>query len=339
MKKRVLITGGAGFIGTNSTIHYLRRGWAVSIFDDLSRNGTADNLTWLRRQGPVSFQKGDLRNRTAVSRWVRRNAAGLKLVLHLAAQVAVTTSVTDPITDFDINAAGSLNLLESLRRLKKRPFTIYTSTNKVYGGMESVGVRLRGKRYGYLGRPCGIDEKEPLDFHSPYGCSKGAADQYFRDYNRIYGMPTVVLRQSCIYGPHQHGNEDQGWVAHFMRAAQSGKPITIYGDGRQVRDLLFVEDLLAAFDAAHLRRGRSTGQIYNIGGGPTNVLSLLELLAWIRARSNRRVSVKFRSWRPGDQRVYISNIRRARRELDWKPRTSLHPGLDRLWLWLKSEYA
>ncbi|MFH1724571.1 MAG: GDP-mannose 4,6-dehydratase [Elusimicrobiota bacterium] len=339
MKKKVLITGGAGFIGVNAAYHYLRKGWSVSVFDNLSRRGTRDNLAWLRRQGDVDFRLGDLRSLAAVERWVRSNSRGLSMVLHLAAQVAVTTSVEDPLSDFDINALGSVHVLEALRRLRKRPFVLYASTNKVYGGMEGVRVRLSGGRYGYVGRPNGIPEGEPLDFHSPYGCSKGAADQYFRDYRRIYGMPTAVFRQSCIYGPHQHGNEDQGWVAHFMKAAQAGKGITLYGDGLQVRDVLFVEDLVEAFDVAYRRRGRSAGRVYNIGGGPANTLSLLELLDWIARKRGRRVPVKRRGWRPGDQRVYVSDVRKARRELGWKPRTSVRRGLDRLWRWLESESA
>ncbi|HBL17915.1 MAG: CDP-paratose 2-epimerase [Elusimicrobia bacterium GWA2_69_24] len=335
MKKSILITGGAGFIGVNAAWHFLRAGWRVSVFDDLSRRGAAENLRWLRSRGRVDFQKGDLRSRTSVERWVRRGA-GADLVLHLAAQVAVTTSVDDPRRDFDINALGSLNLLEALRGLKGRakPFILYASTNKVYGEMRGARVGLHAGRYRYADRPRGVSEAEPLDFHSPYGCSKGAADQYFRDYRRIYGLPTVVFRQSCIYGPHQHGNEDQGWVAHFMKAALAGSGVSIYGDGRQVRDVLFVDDLIAAFEAAYRRRGKAAGEVYNIGGGAANTLSLRELLAWIERKRGTGVPHRFRAWRPGDQRVYVSDIGKAGRELGWKPPTDVAAGLERLWDWL-----
>lgn len=294
------------------------------------------NLAWLKRQGPVDFTRLDVRDAAAVARWVRHRRKGLKLVMHFAAQVAVTTSVEDPRTDFEINARGALNVLEALRGLPEKPLVLYSSTNKVYGGMEGVQGVLSKGRYRYVGRPHGISEREPLDFHSPYGCSKGAADQYFRDYHRIYGLPTVVFRQSCIYGQHQQGTEDQGWVAHFMKAAQSGKGVTLYGDGRQIRDILHIDDLLAAFDAAWRRRHVSAGGIYNIGGGPKNTLSLLELLDWIERKQGHRMRLSRATWRPGDQRVYVSDIRKARRDLGWEPAIGVAEGLDRLWTWLKA---
>lgn len=330
----VLITGGAGFIGVNCADHYLKKGWRVSIFDNFSRKGTRGNARWLKTRGRVRVVKGDVRSRSAVERWVR-GTPNARLALHMAAQVAVTTSVVDPRTDFECNALGSVNFLEALRRLKRKPLAIYASTNKVYGGMEHVGIRLARGRYAYSGLPNGVAESEPLDFHSPYGCSKGSADQYFRDYHRIYGLPTVVFRQSCIYGPHQNGTEDQGWVAHFMMAAQAGKGITLFGDGRQVRDVLYIEDLMEAYDRAYARRAKCAGGIYNMGGGPRRTLSLLELLDWIGRRRGGRVPVKRRGWRPGDQRVYVSGIRKARRELGWTPRTSVNAGLGLLWDWLK----
>ena len=335
MKKRILITGGAGFIGVNAADFYLRAGWRVSVFDDLSRRGTEKNLRWLKSRGPVDYVRGDLRDAGAVERWVNARKDGLEFVLHLAAQVAVTTSVVDPKTDFDVNCLGSVHLLEAVRKSGKRPFTLYSSTNKVYGGMETITIRLRGGRYEYANRPRGISEEEPIDFHSPYGCSKGAADQYFRDYARIYGLPTVVFRQSCIYGPHQQGNEDQGWVAHFMMAAQAGAGVTLFGDGRQVRDALYVEDLVEAFDAAYRRRRAAAGRIYNMGGGPKNTVSLLELLDWIGKRRGARVPVKKRGWRPGDQRVYVSGIDKARRELGWTPKVGTRLGFEKLWSFLE----
>ena len=338
-RPRVLITGGAGFIGVNAAARLLSRGWAVSILDDLSRKGVERNLAWLKRQGPVDFTRLDIRDPGGVVRWVERRRKGLKLLLHFAAQVAVTTSVEDPRTDFEVNAWGALNVLEAVRRLKEKPLALYSSTNKVYGGMEHVRVVMgagpQGGRYRYVGRPFGVSEAEPLDFHSPYGCSKGATDQYFRDYRRIYGLPTVVFRQSCIYGQHQQGNEDQGWLAHFMKAAQAGKGITLYGDGRQIRDVLHIDDLLAAYEAAWARRSACAGGIYNIGGGPKNVLSLLELLDWIKKKQGRGLRVRRSTWRPGDQRVYVSDIRKAKRELGWEPKIGVAEGLDKLWAWLR----
>lgn len=336
MKPRVLITGGAGFIGVNAAHRFLRRGWRVSVLDDLSRKGTDRNILWLMRQGPVEFTQADLRRPAAAERWVRARTDGLEAVLHLAAQVAVTTSVEDPRTDFEKNALASLNLLEAVRRSGKKPFTFYASTNKVYGGMEHAKVVLRRGRWSYAALPQGVSEAEPIDFHSPYGCSKGAADQYFRDYWRIYGLPTVVFRQSCIYGPHQQGNEDQGWLAHFMKRALAGKGVTVFGDGRQVRDALFVEDLVDAIEAAYARRRRAAGRIYNVGGGPGSTLSLRDLTAWIERRSGRALPVSWGPWRPGDQKVYVSDIRRARRELGWRPKTGLDAGLERLWSWLEA---
>jgi len=332
-KPLVLISGGAGFIGVNAASYFMSRGWAVSVFDNFSRRGTKDNARWLKGQGPVEIVEGDIRGLAAVGRWIGRGKP--ELFLHLAAQVAVTSSVEDPIKDFEINAGGTLHVLESLRKLKRPPLLIYASTNKVYGGMEDVGVRRRGDRYEFAGLRHGVGEDRPLDFHSPYGCSKGAADQYVRDYRRIYGLPTAVFRQSCIYGPHQHGNEDQGWVAHFMKAALTGASLSLYGDGRQIRDLLFVDDLVAAFDRARLSSRRVSGGIYNIGGGPGRTLSLRELVAWIEAKTGRRLPVSKHGWRPGDQKVYVSDIRKAKLELGWSPRTSVSDGLEALWRWLQ----
>ncbi|MBI3299995.1 MAG: GDP-mannose 4,6-dehydratase [Elusimicrobia bacterium] len=335
MKPRVLITGGAGFIGVNAAHRWLARGWRVSVLDDLSRKGTDTNIAWLKRQGKVDFTRADLRDAKAAERWVGARRDGLELVLHLAAQVAVTTSVEDPRSDFERNALASLNVLEAVRKSGKKPFTLYASTNKVYGGMERVKVALRAGRWSYVGLPQGVSEAEPIDFHSPYGCSKGAADQYFRDYWRIYGLPTVVFRQSCIYGPHQQGNEDQGWLAHFMKMALAGKGVTVYGDGRQVRDALFVDDLVDAFETAHRRKAKASGRIYNVGGGPRSTLSLRELLAWIAKRQGRPLPTKWGAWRPGDQKVYISDIRHIKKELGWAPRVGVSEGLERLWSWLE----
>lgn len=333
-RRLALVTGGCGFIGVNAAARLLERGWRVRVFDDLSRRGTERNLRWLKGRGPVEVKVGDIRDAGAVRRWTR-SAGRADLALHLSGQVAVTSSVADPRRDFEVNALGGLNFLEALRALERPPVAVYSSTNKVYGGMEDVGIRLVRGRYAYARLPHGVPEGRPLDFHSPYGCSKGAADQYFRDYARIYGMRTVVLRQSCIYGPHQHGNEDQGWVAHFMKRALAGRGVTLYGDGRQVRDVLFIDDLLDLFDAC-ARRPAAHGRVFNVGGGPANSISLLELIAWIERRLGRRVPVARRGWRPGDQRVYVSDVRAARRVLGWAPRVGVEEGLERLWGWLSS---
>jgi CDP-paratose 2-epimerase len=255
-------------------------------------------------------------------------------VLHLAAQVAVTTSVTAPREDFEINALGTFNVLEAVREAGITAPLLYSSTNKVYGEMTDVGVGEQNGRYGYQTLPSGVSEHRNLDFHSPYGCSKGAADQYVIDYHRIYGLRTIVFRQSCIYGYRQFGAEDQGWVAWFMIASQLGRPITVYGDGKQVRDVLFVDDLLDAYDAAFAAGDRAVGQAYNIGGGTENVLSLLELLSYIEKRQNRKLPYKFAGWRPGDQKVFVSDIRKAQAELGWAPKTDCVRGLGLLYDWV-----
>lgn len=330
---KVIITGGAGFIGANAASRYLRRGGEVVCIDNLSRPGAQMNLEWLRTQGALTFSQTDVRD-AAATRDVFAEHRDAKLVLHLAGQVAVTTSVADPRADFEANALGTLNVLEALRSARMRAPLFYASTNKVYGGMEGAHVVERGGRYDYEALPEGVGEEQPLDFHSPYGCSKGAADQYVRDYARIYGLRTVVFRQSCVYGYRQFGVEDQGWVAWLTIAAQLGRPVTVYGDGKQVRDVLFVEDLLDAYDAAAANIDRASGRVYNVGGGPRNVMSIAELLAHLERRLGRPVAHAREDWRPGDQRVYISDIRRARSELGWEPRTKLETGLNLLYEWV-----
>ncbi len=330
---KVIITGGAGFIGSNAASRYLKRGHHVVVVDDLSRPGVERNLAWLKDQGQLTFLKVDIR-RAHETQQLFQEHRDAGLVLHLAGQVAVTTSVVDPRTDFEINALGTLNVLEGVRNAKIRSPFLYSSTNKVYGGIEDVGVEEIDGRYQYRDLPHGVSEERGLDFHSPYGCSKGSADQYVRDYHRIYGLATVVLRQSCIYGYRQFGAEDQGWVAWFMIALQLGRPITIYGDGKQVRDILFVDDLLDAYDAAVERIHTSAGQIYNIGGGPANVLSLRDLLGFLAGKRGAAVQHGTADWRPGDQRVFVSDVRRAARDLGWTPKTNASQGLERLYAWV-----
>lgn len=336
MSKHFLVTGGAGFIGSNYVNRLLGRGEAVTIFDNLSRDGVQMNLQWLREShGKDSFQliKGDVRDADAI----RKAAQDADVIIHLAAQVAVTTSVTDPRNDFEINAAGTFNVLEAARASEKLSAMLYTSTNKVYGGMEHVQVVERDGRYVYENLPFGASEAEPLDFHSPYGCSKGAGDQYVRDYHRIYDLPTVVLRQSCIYGPRQFGIEDQGWVAWFVIAAISGHPITIYGDGMQVRDILFVEDLLNAYDAALENIDTTAGQVFNIGGGPENTLAIWKEFGPILERlTGHEIPVSWGDWRPGDQKVFVSDIRKAEARMGWKPQVGVEEGIQRLFNWVKT---
>ena len=330
---KYLITGGAGFIGCNAAQRWMRQGHEVVVLDDLSRHGADRNLSWLQTQGRFVFERIDVRDARAIDAAVQRHT-DTDVVLHLAAQVAVTTSVTEPRHDFEVNALGTFNLLEAVRRHAPLAAFLYASTNKVYGGLEHVGVVLRDGRHAFADRPDGIGEDTPLDFHSPYGCSKGAADQYVRDYARMYGLRTVSFRQSCIYGWRQFGVEDQGWVAWFTIAAVTGQPVTIYGDGRQVRDLLFVDDLCDAYDAAVARIDRVGGQIFNLGGGPRNTLSLLELVAQLERLTGRPLKPAFADWRPGDQPVFVADVRRAAEALEWHPRVGVHEGVQRLHGWV-----
>lgn len=339
MPKLTLVTGGAGFIGCNYAARLLARGEKVIIYDNLSRHGAAENLVWLRQRfGKDSFQlmQGDVREADRI----RKAAESADAIVHLAAQVAVTTSVTNPREDFEINALGTFNVLEAARASGRNPVVLYASTNKVYGEMEELRVLEDNRRYRYADLPLGVSEAQPLDFHSPYGCSKGAGDQYCRDYYRIYGLPTVVFRQSCIYGERQFGIEDQGWVAWFVIAALTGRQITIYGDGKQVRDILFVEDLLDAYDAAFDHSDTAAGQIYNIGGGPQNVMSIwIDFGSLLEKLLGKSISVKRGDWRPGDQRIYVSDIRKAEQALGWTPRTSVETGIRRLFEWAKANQS
>lgn len=334
----ILITGGAGFIGCNAADYFLRRGDAVAIFDNLSRRGAAANLAWLqeRHGARLHFVRGDVRDYAAVAAAM----AGADAVLHLAGQVAVTTSVHRPREDFEINALGTFNVLEALRQVAPHAALINASTNKVYGGMEQVTVADWGERYGYADLPHGVSEATPLDFHSPYGCSKGAGDQYTIDYARIYGLKTVSLRQSCIYGPRQFGVEDQGWVAHFVIAAVLDRPINVYGDGKQVRDLLHIDDLLRAYDLAFARAEQVAGQAFNLGGGPANALAVWTQFGPLLERLvGRPLRVTYGPWRPGDQRVFIADTRKAARLLGWQPTIAPADGIADLYHWVAAQRA
>jgi CDP-paratose 2-epimerase len=330
---KALITGGAGFIGSNLAHRLISQGHEVVVYDDLSRQGTDKNVTWLRREhgDRWTLLKADIR----VLETLSQAAAGADVIYHLASQVAVTTSVQDPRHDFEVNALGTFNVLEAARMSGRQPIVLYSSTNKVYGGMEDVVVVESSSGYEYRDYPNGISETYPLDFHSPYGCSKGAGDQYVRDYARIYDLPTVVFRQSCIYGPRQFGVEDQGWVAWFLIAAVTGRPITIYGDGKQVRDVLWVDDLLDLYDRALERIDVAAGQVYNVGGGPDNTLAVWqELGPMLQSLLGRDIEVARDDWRPGDQRIFVADIRKAERELDWRPTTGKEDGVRLLYDWV-----
>jgi CDP-paratose 2-epimerase len=330
-----LITGGAGFIGTNLADALLSEGKSVIIYDNLSRAGVEENLRWLRDKHKTNLriEIADIRNEKALKEAV--NAADA--VYHFAAQVAVTTSCVDPIMDFEVNARGTLNLLEAIRLSPKQPPLVFTSTNKVYGGLEDLKVILKGDRYEPESDKIaanGISEERGIDFHSPYGCSKGAADAYILDYARTFGLKAVVFRMSCIYGPHQFGTEDQGWVAHFLIRALEGKPITIYGDGKQVRDILYVNDLVKAMKIAQEEMESLTGKAFNIGGGVDNTVSLLELIKMIEDLHGEPIDVDFGEWRPGDQRYYVSDIKKFKKEGEWTPEVSAYQGIENLYHWL-----
>jgi CDP-paratose 2-epimerase len=335
--KRILITGGAGFVGCNAARFFGARNWNVTVLDNLSRQGTDKNLAWLHDGTTFDFEHVDVRDRAAIDR-VMANGR-FDAIIHLAAQVAVTTSVTDPSTDFAVNAFGTFNMLDAVRLHCPEAVFIFASTNKVYGKIGAAGSELRGNRYAYLDRPYGIGETEPLDFLSPYGCSKGAADQYTLDYARMYKIPATSFRQSCIYGPRQFGVEDQGWVAWFAIASLLGRDITIFGDGKQVRDVLHVDDLLHAYEAVIRAPEKIAAEAFNVGGGPGQILSLIDLLDMLERRLGRKVPVKWDDWRPGDQQVYISDIRKLDRLLGWKPEIGVDAGITQLIDWVAQNRA
>ncbi|WP_214476699.1 NAD-dependent epimerase/dehydratase family protein [Mesorhizobium sp. dw_380] len=332
----VAIVGGSGFIGSNLADSLLSDGKPVLVIDNLSRPGVEQNLEWLAQKhgSRLTVETIDVRDANALTPVLMRS----KAIFHLAAQTAVTTSLVRPDEDFDVNLRGTFNVLEAARLSSGRIPVIFASTNKVYGSLPDVAVREDGDRCV----PCdctvqaqGIDEARGLDFCTPYGCSKGAADQYVLDYAKSYGMPTAVLRMSCIYGPRQFGTEDQGWVAHFLLSALTGRPITIYGDGRQVRDILHVADAVAAYRAVldHIERVR--GQAFNLGGGPENALSLRMLLSEIGGLTGRELSIRHESERTGDQPFFVADTRKILTTLGWKAHVSWREGIRDLADWLQ----
>src|SRR5437588_2538991 len=331
--RSVLIFGGAGFIGSNWAHRLLKSTDArVHIFDNLSRRGVVHNLRWLQEHFAGSHRLqvtiGDIRDGALVERAVQKATE----IYHFAAQVAVTSSVNDPRSDFEVNVGGTFNILEAARNSSRRPCVLFTSTNKVYGNMASEAIVSSRSRYSYVGGD-GVSEAQPLDFHSPYGCSKGAADQYVHDYARVFDLPTVVFRLSCIAGPRQFGNEDQGWVALFLSSALERRPLTLYGDGRQVRDVLHVADLLRAFEALRLNLPTTGGNAYNIGGGAENAVSLLELMAQIEQLTRIKVEYECAAPRAGDQLIYITDCGKLRRHTGWAPQMKVEQILGNISDW------
>jgi len=333
--KRALVTGGLGFIGSNLTKRLLSTGWNVTVFDNFSRVGVKANLEWLRdgsNADHLTVIRGDVRDSATVTKAVHNVDA----IFHLAGQVAATKSITDPRLDFETNTIGTFNVLEAVRSCSSPPFILFTSTNKVYGDLSYIPIEELTKRYSYADGRAGISETEPLNFHSPYGCSKGAADQYVRDYAWIYGLSTAVFRMSAIYGPRQFGTEDQGWVAYFCIQAFLQRKVGLYGVGKQVRDILYIDDLLNAFEAAYQHRDESQGEIFNIGGGQGNTLSILELFDLLEELSGYRMEWETIGSRPGDQMIYVSDISKIRRSLEWQPMVTPKEGVEQLYKWIVS---
>jgi CDP-paratose 2-epimerase len=327
----ILITGGAGFIGSNLADRLAGMGHDVVVYDSLARPGVEENLAWLKQRHPHSVCSviADIRD-TAALQDVTRN---VQAVFHMAAQVAVTTSLVDPMTDFAVNLNGTVQLLEALRQRGAPVPLIFASTNKVYGNLADVALERSGETYQPVDaalRQNGISEQQQLDFHTPYGCSKGAADQYVLDFGRSFGLPTCVIRMSCIYGQLQQGTEDQGWVAHFLLSALRGQPITIFGDGCQVRDVLDVGDAVNAYVAAWQRIGQVKGRAYNLGGGVTNAVSLNQIIGHISGPLGYPIQTGRADWRAGDQRYYVSDTRRIRHDLDLPAPLGWRDGLRQL---------
>jgi CDP-paratose 2-epimerase len=337
-----LVTGGCGFIGSNIAGRLLRDGKDVTVFDNMSRNGSSENLAWLRQSGlaPEKFIHGDIRNQGDVDALIE--TVKPQAIFHLSGQVAMTTSMRLPRRDFEINVLGSINLLESVRRHSPAAAIVYSSSNKVYGDLGAVALRELEKRYVAADFPNGISESAPLDFHTPYGCSKGAADQYMLDYARTYGLKTIVFRHSTVYGGRQYATYDQGWVGWFCQQALAQKatpsiaPFTISGDGKQVRDLLFVDDAVEAYLAAVSHLDRAAGQGFNIGGGMENSSSLLELFDTLEQIFQIRLAYRPIEWRAGDQKFFVADIGKAGRLLDWTPRVTKQDGIRAMCDWVSS---
>ena len=332
---KILITGGAGFIGINAADYFLKRGFELIILDNFSRKGGKENIEWLKKKhnSNLIVIKVDVRyGQKKLENIIKK----VNIVLHLAGQVAVTSSVENPRDDFESNTLGTFNLLEATRLSGSNPIFIYSSTNKVYGGLDDLKIIETESRYKFKNLPIGIPETRALDFHSPYGCSKGAAEQYVRDYARIYGLNTIVFRQSCIYGRRQFGIEDQGWIAWFIIALTLGKKITIFGNGKQVRDLLYIDDLLDAYFMGSKNIEKTRGQIYNIGGGVKNTISIwFELKPVLEKLFKKEINISTLNTRPGDQPIFISDIRKAKKDFGWEPKVDVKMGIEKLYVWIQ----
>jgi len=332
----ILITGGAGFVGSNLTNNFLGKGLNVTIFDNFSRKNVEKNIDWLKynHKKGLTIIKADVKDYDSL----KKACEDKDIILHTAGQVAVTTSVKNPKEDFNTNALGTFNVLEAARNCNTNPIIIYTSTNKVYGNnVNKIPLTETDTRYEFSDQKFtkGIPEDFPTDAneHTPYGCSKYTGDIYMRDFFEIFGLRTITFRMSCIYGLHQYGNEDQGWVAYFTIASVLNKSIILYGDGKQVRDVLFVDDLVGAFENAIKNIGKTKGKVYNIGGGCNNTISLLELLNLLK-KLGLNPKYSFGNWRPADQKVYISNISKAK-EFSWRPLISPEEGVRKLLKWIQ----
>ena len=332
---KILITGGAGFIGINAADYYLKRGFEVIILDNFLRKGGRENIEWLKEKhnSNIVVIKADVRyGQKKLKNIIKK----VNIVLHLAGQVAVTSSVENPREDFESNTLGAFNVLEATRLSGNNPIFIYSSTNKVYGGLDDLKIIEIENRYKFKSLPFGIPETRALDFHSPYGCSKGAAEQYVRDYARIYGLNTIVFRQSCIYGRRQFGIEDQGWIAWFIIALTIEKKITIFGNGKQVRDLLYIDDLLDAYFMGAKNIEKTRGQIYNIGGGAKNTVSIwFELKPILEKLFKKEINMSTLNTRPGDQPIFISDIRKAKKDFGWEPKVDVKKGIEKLYAWIQ----
>ncbi|KPA13622.1 CDP-paratose 2-epimerase [Candidatus Magnetomorum sp. HK-1] len=330
--KKILITGGAGFIGTNVAAHFQKKNHII-IVDNLFRKGTEKNLSFLKKNYPIDYKNIDISKENAIDELLK-NFPKVDIIFHLASQVAVTTSVINPQVDFQINAQGTFNILEYARKLEQKPIVIYSSTNKVYGAIKQFDTIEKKTRYTFSDIES-VDENCPLDFHSPYGCSKGCGDQYVRDYYRMYKIPGVVFRQSCIYGDHQYGMEDQGWIAWFLIASILNKKITVYGNGKQVRDILYITDLINAYEKAICNIDKVKGEIFNIGGGASNSISILEFFDFIKHELDINIPLEYSSIRPGDQKIFISNNNKLMNYLGWKPEVDYKVGIKKLYNWIK----
>lgn len=337
--KKLLITGGCGFLGSNLAHYGIEQGWDITIFDNLSRLGSEQNLVWLRSCGNFSFVHGDIRNKNDIETLVKKLRPDV--VFHLAGQVAMTTSIDNPYKDFEINAMGSLNLLDSLRKYSSHTAVLYSSTNKVYGDLEQYSYTETDTRYICDEYPDGFPETITLDFHSPYGCSKGSADQYMLDYSRIFGLNTTVFRHSSMYGSRQFATYDQGWIGWFCQQAVAqlknpdAKPFTISGNGKQVRDILHAEDMANLYFSAANSPDKVNGQAYNIGGSIQQSLSLLELFDILNDELSINLRYQELSVRQSDQKVFVADISKIQQAIGWKPHVSSREGIKKMVTWIE----